>query len=89
MCCIAPVIAAKTFPNCQVTVGKNGKDWPYGGTIDSLKQMGTDVIEKDVNEINIDKANKIITTPAFMKNASFYEVFNGIGKMVDEVLRLA
>ena len=90
MCCISPVIAAKILPNCQITVGKSqkGKEWPFAGTGEDLKLMGATVIEKDVNEIHVDPNFKLVTTPAFMKNASFYEVFCGIGKMVDEVLSL-
>lgn len=90
-CCIAPVIAAKCFQNCEITVGKssNGSnEWPYGGTVENLKLLGAIVIEKDVCEVHVDEKNKIVTTPAFMKNASFNEVFEGIGKMIDEVLRL-
>lgn len=89
MCCIAPVIAAKMIPNCELTVGKSGKDWPYAGTIDSARLLGARVVEKDVTEVNVDKTNKLVTTPAFMKNASFFEVFTGVGKMVDEVMKLA
>lgn len=85
------MLVSKVLPHCQVTVGMNkkGKDWPYAGTCDTLQMMGTTVVEKDVGEIHVDSNYKIVTTPAYMKNASFYEVFNGIGKMVDEVLKLA
>jgi enhancing lycopene biosynthesis protein 2 len=89
MCCITPVIAAKLFPSCEITVGKTGKDWPYAGTIDDARLLGARVVEKDVTEVNVDKASKLVTTPAFMKNASFFEVYTGIGKMVDEVVKLA
>ena len=47
------------------------------------------MVEKDVNEVHIDQKNKIVTTPAYMKDASQFEVFTGIGKMIDEVLKLA
>lgn len=50
--------------------------------------MGASVVEKDINEIAIDEKYKVVTTPAFMKNASFYEVFNGIGSMVDHIMKL-
>lgn len=90
LCCIAPVIAAKVLPECEITVGKKGTEWPYGGTIDSLKELyGVSVTEKEIDEINVDQKNKLVTTPAFMKNASFFEVYTGVGKMVDEVLKLA
>lgn len=87
LCCIAPVIIAKVMPGCELTVGKTGKDWPYGGTVESLKIMGANVFEKDVNEIHVDHEHKIVTTPAYMKNATYFEIFSGIGLMVDEVLK--
>ena len=85
------MVVARLFPHCELTVGKSeiGKDWPFAGTGESLKMMGANVVEKDVDEIHVDTNYKIVTTPAFMKNASFYEVFTGVGKMVDEVLKLA
>jgi enhancing lycopene biosynthesis protein 2 len=90
MCCIAPVIAAKLLPGCKLTVGKDdkGKNWPYAGTIQSVRLLGSEVVEKDVNEIEVDKNYKLVTTPAYMKNASFYEVFEGIGKMIDNLIKL-
>lgn len=91
MCCIAPVIAAKTVPECELTVGKNvkSKEWPYSYAADEIRTMGACVVERDVNEIHTDAKYKIVTTPAFMKSATFYEIFDGIGKMVEQVLKLA
>ena len=90
-CCIAPVIAAKLIPECEITVGKsenkNG-EWPYGGTVDACRSLGAKTFEKDVDEIHVDEKFKIVTTPAFMKETTFYQVFNGIGKMIDELIKL-
>ena len=90
LCCIAPVICAKMLPGCQITLGKHQEkgEWPYGENIDTMRQLGADVIERDVNQLQVDTKYKVVTTPAFMKNASFYQVFEGIGKMVDEVLKM-
>jgi enhancing lycopene biosynthesis protein 2 len=79
------------FPSCKITLGmnKSNGEWPYCENIDSLRLMGAEVIEKDVNQIQVDNKFKIVTTPAFMKNATFYQVFDGIGKMVDEVVKMA
>lgn len=45
--------------------------------------FGNKLTEKDVDELCIDKANKIVTTPAFMKeNPKYSEVFEGISKMI-------
>jgi len=38
--------------------------------------------------VHTDTKNKLVTTPAFMCEAKFHEVFDGIGKMVEGVLKL-
>lgn len=90
-CCISPVICAKMLPSCKITIGKNKSkgEWPYGDNIDNLRLMGAEMIEKDVDQVQVDDKYKIVTTPAFMKNATFFEVFQGIGKMIDEVIKMA
>ena len=49
LCCIAPVLAARVFPGCEVTVGgEEGGKWPYAGTVEALKAMGAKHVIKDV-----------------------------------------
>ncbi|XP_065648386.1 ES1 protein homolog, mitochondrial isoform X2 [Hydra vulgaris] len=90
LCCIAPVIAAKVIPSCEVTVGMDAKDskWPYADTAHAIGSIGATHINKNVNECHVDKVNKLVTTPAFMCNAKLYEVHDGIGEMVKAVLQL-
>ena len=89
-CCISPIILAKAIRGIEITLGKNDeKDWPYAGSIKVAKEFGAIVTDKDINEICIDRKNKIITTPAYMKgNATPYEVFFGIDKMIEEFNKL-
>lgn len=52
LCCIAPVIAARLIPNCEVTVGQDKEDggrWPYAGTAGAVQTMGATHVLKDVN----------------------------------------
>jgi enhancing lycopene biosynthesis protein 2 len=90
LCCIAPVLMAKLLPHCKLTVGKSGdtNQWPYSDNINELRLMNAQIIEKDVDEFCVDEVNKIVTTPAFMKNAQYHQVYDGIGKMVNEVIKL-
>jgi len=37
----------------------------------------------------VDSAEKIVTTPAFMCEAAVHEIFDGIGSMISQVLKLA
>uniref|UniRef100_A0A8C3SML3 GAL3A protein n=1 Tax=Chelydra serpentina TaxID=8475 RepID=A0A8C3SML3_CHESE len=91
MCCISPVLAAKIFPGCEVTVGqdKECEKWPYAKTAEAMKELGCKYMNKHVDEIHVDVKNKLVTTSAFMCNAPVHEVYDGIGKMIKEVLKLA
>lgn len=51
--------------------------------------MGAKPIEKDTPEVHIDYKFKVISTPAFMKHsATPAEVFDGIGNLISNLLRL-
>ncbi|CAF0937869.1 unnamed protein product [Rotaria sordida] len=96
MCCISPVIAAKLIPGVKITLGKmknlnenEAKNlFPYSGAVLSARQMGAETQECDINEICVDEQHRIVTTPAFMKNASFHEVFDGVGLMIEKVIQM-
>ncbi|XP_068558236.1 glutamine amidotransferase-like class 1 domain-containing protein 3, mitochondrial [Cebidichthys violaceus] len=91
LCCISPVLAAKVFPGCEVTVGIE-KDDKYPNTADTaaaINQLGCKHVNKSVGESHVDEKNKLVTTSAFMCNAPIHEVFDGIGAMVQDVLKLA
>ncbi|MBN2234821.1 MAG: isoprenoid biosynthesis glyoxalase ElbB, partial [Opitutales bacterium] len=79
MACIAPVIAAKLF-GAEVTIGNDP------ATAEAIRQMGGKHIEKGVTEIHVDDAHRIVTTPAYMCQASVSEVAIGIERMVHAVL---
>jgi enhancing lycopene biosynthesis protein 2 len=51
--------------------------------------MGAVHVAKPVTEALVDANNRIVTTPAYMCDATPFEVFTGIGRLVDEVVRLA
>ncbi|XP_042723048.1 F-box/LRR-repeat protein 3 isoform X2 [Lagopus leucura] len=92
LCCISPVLAAKVFPGCEVTVGQDKNvdgRYPDSETASAITELGCKHICKDVSESHVDKANKIVTTCAFMCKAPLHEIFDGIGTMVEEVLKLA
>ncbi|KAJ0070107.1 hypothetical protein NL108_002425 [Boleophthalmus pectinirostris] len=91
LCCISPVLAAKVFPGCEVTVGIE-KDQKYPNTADTaaaINQLGCTHVNKSVSESHVDEKNKVVTTCAFMCDAPIHEVFDGIGSMVKDVLKLA
>ncbi|XP_030065895.1 glutamine amidotransferase-like class 1 domain-containing protein 3A, mitochondrial [Microcaecilia unicolor] len=91
LCCISPVLAAKIIPGCELTVGHDSEceKWPYAKTADAMKELGCKHVNKHVDEVHVDAKNKLVTTSAFMCNAPIHEIFDGIGKMVTDVLKLA
>lgn len=92
LCCIAPVLAAKVIQGCEVTVGSDQEEdgrWPHAGAAGAVGAMGGKHVKKNVTESHTDETNKIVTTPAFMCETKIHEVFDGIGQMVDQVLKLA
>ncbi|XP_068428138.1 glutamine amidotransferase-like class 1 domain-containing protein 3, mitochondrial [Clinocottus analis] len=91
LCCISPVLAAKVFPGCEVTVGIE-KDDKYPNTADTaaaISQLGCKHVNTAVGESHVDEKNNLITTAAFMCDAPIHEVFDGIGTMVQDVLKRA
>lgn len=92
LCCISPVLAAKVLPGVEVTVGheeEEGGRWPYAGTAQAIKALGAKHCVKEVTEAHIDAKNKVVTSPAFMCETKLHLIFDGIGAMVKEVLKLS
>uniref|UniRef100_A0A3B5MUR5 Zgc:162944 n=1 Tax=Xiphophorus couchianus TaxID=32473 RepID=A0A3B5MUR5_9TELE len=91
LCCISPVLAAKVLPGCEVTVGieKDSKYPDTAGTAEAINQLGCKHVSKGVGESHVDEKNKLVTTCAFMCDAPIHEIFDGIGSMVQGVLKMA
>ncbi|KAJ8338371.1 hypothetical protein SKAU_G00373370 [Synaphobranchus kaupii] len=75
----------------KITVGHDSEceKWPFAQTACTLKEMGCKHLNKNVGEVHVDVKNKLVTTSAFMCNAPIHEVFDGVGLMVTDVLKLA
>ena len=82
--CIAPktvvmalgdIIPEVTIGNCRRTAADIGK-------------LGGVHIECRVDEIHIDRKNRIVTTPAYMLGPSIKDVYKGIDRLVEAVLGL-
>ena len=90
-CCIAPMIAAKLFPQVSITLGRKDTgtgEWPYSGAITVAEELGAQHREEDVYGVCIDEKNKIITSPAFMFGTNeFYHIYDGIGNFIQAYVR--
>jgi len=94
LCCIAPILAAKVLGSKGVTLtmGEQGSeaDWPYQGAIDAARGFGATMELMGVGEVCVDSANKLVSTPAYMAGtAQYHQVQDGVGAMVEELLKLA
>lgn len=87
LCCIAPVLAAKVLgtasggPGCTVTIGSDE------GVAGAIAAMGATNEPHAVTETAVDETNRLITTPAYMCDAPIHEVYEGIGAMIDGILK--
>lgn len=83
--CIAPVLVALALKaeKLELTVGAEGPE------AEEIAKLGHTHIVTKPNEIHIDAAHKIVTTPAYMyDDAPVHEVFEGIDKLVESVLSM-
>ena len=81
--CIAPALVALALKSekLELTLGAEGPG------ADELRKLGHTHIVTKPNEIHIDAAHKIVTTPAYMYDeAPVHEVFEGIDALVESVL---
>lgn len=84
--CIAPavlsrVLGADKLPH-QLTIGTDT------GTAAALTGMGSQHVSCPVREFVVDKANKIVSTPAYMLAGSIAEAADGIEKCVKALIGL-
>ena len=84
--CIAPAMMAKVFEGESVhptlTIG-NDKE-----TSGKIEKMGSKHQDCEVTGFVLDKENKIVSTPAYMLGQNISEVAEGIGKAVQELIKL-
>jgi enhancing lycopene biosynthesis protein 2 len=80
--CIAPTIGARLF-QAKVTIGVDQ------GTASAIEQMGGEHKAHATEQICVDEDRRIVSTPAYMSAERIGQVYEGIGRLVDEVLAMA
>ncbi|NKF52061.1 isoprenoid biosynthesis glyoxalase ElbB [Shewanella sp. WXL01] len=84
MMCIAPVMVPLIYgENVQATIGTDID------TAAAVNQMGATHVDANVDEIVVDEANKLVTTPAYMLATNIAEANEGIEKLVKQVISMA
>jgi enhancing lycopene biosynthesis protein 2 len=83
--CIAPAIVARVFGKkgipVELTIGTDP------GTASKFREMGVRHADRQAREICIDRANRIVSTPAYMLAGRIDEAADGIALLVKEVLK--
>ena len=84
--CIAPAMFAKIMQGAgdsvEMTIGTDEQ------TSSDINSMGSNHVSCPVEDIVIDKKNKIVSTPAYMLAQRISEAAEGIEKLVKEVLAM-
>lgn len=90
--CIAPVLAAAVFGRdmgqaCSITLGAT----IASGNRPAMhaEAMGMRHVERPSTRALVDNGERVVTTPAYMCDANPFEVFTGIGELVDELVAMA
>ena len=91
--CLSHVILSKVLGSkgVSLTLGNQGSeaDWPYQGSIEAAKSFGANMELKNVDELCVDEANKLVSTPAYMcGTAKYHEVQDGVTNMVNQLLKM-
>lgn len=83
--CIAPALIAKIFEkkSFTLTIGKDAE------TAGAIEKMGHKHVLCSVDQICVDSAKPLVTTPAYMLAKNAAEAFEGIEKLVKEVSSFA
>jgi len=83
--CIAPatLTSALSGRRPEVTIGTDT------GTAMAIESMGGAHRICTVDQIHVDEANRLVTTPAYMLGPGIKDVAEGIQKLVDKVLALS
>ncbi|MBT3182297.1 MAG: isoprenoid biosynthesis protein ElbB, partial [Deltaproteobacteria bacterium] len=83
--CIAPAVVGKVFQNLgiKLTVADGGE------LFSPLKKMGHELVGCSAVECIIDNQNKFISTPAYISAKSIGEVWLGIEKLVNAVVKIS
>jgi len=82
--CIAPATLARAIADKkpEVTIGNDT------GTAAGIERMGGRHKVCTVDRIHVDKANRIVSTPAYMLGPGIKDVAVGIEKLVNEILSM-
>ena len=81
--CIAPAIVSLALRKGELTLGPVDQ----GPAVEAAK-TGVQMIDCAVDQIHVDEANRLVSTPAYILGPDIAAVDQGIGKLVTQVLEM-
>ncbi len=84
--CISPTVVARVLGKAKIRVKLTIGNDP--GTAAAINKMGAEHVECPVDDVVVDRKNKIVSAPAYMYDASIADVAKGIRKLVDTTLKM-
>jgi enhancing lycopene biosynthesis protein 2 len=92
--CMGPTVIAKALEGTSIhphlTIGTTEEASPYdiAAISSGINQTGSLAVMKKVNEILIDKENKIVTAPCYMMEASILQIRENVRMAVEATIQL-
>jgi enhancing lycopene biosynthesis protein 2 len=80
--CISPVLLAKVFEGCTVTLGATG------AASDAVEKIGAKHIVTTHGNTVVDSYYRLVTTPGYMLDANIEQIAEGANNMIIELLAL-
>ncbi len=74
--CIAPALAARLIPGARLTIGKDP------ATAEAIEKMGARHVECFSDSFVADEEHRVLSTPAYMCDATLPQIASGIEAMV-------
>jgi enhancing lycopene biosynthesis protein 2 len=81
--CIAPALLAKAIPGARLTIGDDAP------TAARLGAAGATHVAARVDQIVVDEANRLVTTPCYMLASRISQVRDGARELCEAVLAMA
>jgi enhancing lycopene biosynthesis protein 2 len=92
--CVSPVVVAKALEGsttkAELTIGSTAgaSEYDIAGFKAGLEATGANTINKSISEIQIDRANRIVSAPCYMMEASLTELRNNIHMAIEATIEL-
>jgi len=93
--CVAPVVVAKALEGSGIhpvmTLGTTSGQSPYdiNGFHQGIESVGAVPVICDLGDIAVDEANRIITSPCYMMEATPAKILAGVRKACEKLVALA